>query len=319
MLKIHSFLQGIKMSVQQLTGKIRRVKGHMATVSYMMATVLFLLSPNYLYNGNSRFVEYVKAETAPERKVVEETANEAIVLTSHIAISNMTNRVNTLMNNETNDSIIYLNESTLGGTTESTENNRVETMADSKTLGADATEQVDSSSTTKQEVSETQTSKDNETTQKETAKAETSQKETAEAEKTDTEKKVIDLSQEEIEILQRIVEAEATGEDIKGKMLVANVILNRVKSDSFPDTVEGVVFQKDGDTYQFSPMKDKRYWSVSITQETITAIERVMQGEDDSQGALYFSARDKADKNSMSWFDRNLEFLFEYGGHEFFR
>ncbi|MDF2952735.1 MAG: hypothetical protein K0S18_2318, partial [Anaerocolumna sp.] len=90
----------------------------------------------------------------------------------------MTNRVNTLMNNETNDSIIYLNESTLGGT-ESTDNNRVETMADSKTLGADATEQVDSSSTTKQEVSETQTSKDSETTQKETAEAETSQKETA--------------------------------------------------------------------------------------------------------------------------------------------
>jgi N-acetylmuramoyl-L-alanine amidase len=102
-------------------------------------------------------------------------------------------------------------------------------------------------------------------------------------------------------------------------MLVANVILNRVNDDSFPDTVEGVVFQQDGDTYQFSPIKDKRYWSVNISQDTVTAVERVMQGEDDSQGALYFSARDKADKNSMSWFDRNLEFLFEYGGHEFFR
>ena len=102
-------------------------------------------------------------------------------------------------------------------------------------------------------------------------------------------------------------------------MLVANVVLNRVNDDYFPNTVEGVVFQNNGRTYQFSPIKDKRYWSVKISQDTITAVDRVMAGEDYSQGALYFSARSKADKNSMSWFDRNLEFLFKYGGHEFFR
>ncbi|MDF2473022.1 MAG: cell wall hydrolase SleB [Anaerocolumna sp.] len=306
MLKIHSFLHGIKESVQELTGRVRGIKGHMATVSYMMATVLFLISPNYLSDGN-RLVEYVKAETAPAvGEVEEETANEAIVLTSHIAFSNMTNRVNALM---TNDSIIYNNGGTLGSTTVSTENNEEETTADSGNDRADAIHQVDSSSTDKQEVSETQT----------VEKQELAQKETAQTAQTDTDKGVKGLTQDEILILQRIVEAEATGEDIKGKMLVANVILNRVNDDSFPDTIEGVVFQQDGDTYQFSPIKDKRYWSVNISQDTVTAVERVMQGEDDSQGALYFSARDKADKNSMSWFDRNLEFLFEYGGHEFFR
>ncbi|HIU67361.1 MAG TPA: cell wall hydrolase, partial [Candidatus Caccomorpha excrementavium] len=55
---------------------------------------------------------------------------------------------------------------------------------------------------------------------------------------------VFSVTQEEVEILQRIVEAEATGQDVKGKILVANVVLNRVMSDGFPDTIEEVVFQR---------------------------------------------------------------------------
>ena len=53
------------------------------------------------------------------------------------------------------------------------------------------------------------------------------------------------------------MEAEATGEDIIGKILVANVIFNRMESEEFPDTVKEVVFQKVGDKYQFSPIADK--------------------------------------------------------------
>lgn len=129
----------------------------------------------------------------------------------------------------------------------------------------------------------------------------------------------ISLSSKEIEILQRIVEAEATGEDIKGKILVANVIINRVNDSAFPDSVEKVVFQKTGGTYQFSPISDKRYYSVSISDETKEAVQRVLQGEDYSQGALYFSARKRASASNMRWFDNNLKWLFQYGNHEFFK
>ena len=138
----------------------------------------------------------------------------------------------------------------------------------------------------------------------------------------DTAKKTeskIKLNEEDTGVLQRIVEAEATGEDIKGKMLVANVILNRVKNKDFPDSVKAVVFQKSGSTYQFSPIKDGRYYSVKVSESTKKAVNRVLQGEDYSQGALYFSARIRADKNSMSWFDRHLTYLFKHGGHEFFK
>lgn len=53
-------------------------------------------------------------------------------------------------------------------------------------------------------------------------------------------------------ILQRIVEAEAGGEDLEGRALVANVILNRVLGKQFPSTIKEVVFAHSGSRYQFS-------------------------------------------------------------------
>ena len=88
------------------------------------------------------------------------------------------------------------------------------------------------------------------------------------------------LEQADLEVLLRIVEAEAGCEDEDGKLLVANVILNRLNSEKFPDS--------------------------------ITA------GEDISRGALYFAARKYADSESMRWFDEKLTLLFRHGGHEFF-
>ena len=48
---------------------------------------------------------------------------------------------------------------------------------------------------------------------------------------------VLDITEQDYENMLRIVEAEAGGEDRTGKLLVANVIINRVKDDAFPDTV----------------------------------------------------------------------------------
>lgn len=126
------------------------------------------------------------------------------------------------------------------------------------------------------------------------------------------------ISEEEYEILLRIVEAEAGGEDEDGKLLVANVVLNRVEHESFPDSIREVVFQKNGSVTQFSPVADGRYYTVEVSQETIDAVDRALTGEDISQGALYFAARPAADKKSMRWFDENLTFLFTHGNHEFF-
>ena len=65
----------------------------------------------------------------------------------------------------------------------------------------------------------------------------------------------MELSSEQQKVLETIVEAEAGDEDIFGKMLVAGVVLNRVLDEHFPDTVKEVVFQNNGKTYQFSPVR----------------------------------------------------------------
>lgn len=126
------------------------------------------------------------------------------------------------------------------------------------------------------------------------------------------------IEEQDLEALLRIVEAEAGTEDEDGKLLVANVVLNRVADEKFPDTISEVVFQKSNGVTQFSPVANGKYWTVEISEETVEAVERALEGEDISQGALYFAARKYADSDKMKWFDEQLTFLFSYGGHEFF-
>lgn len=127
------------------------------------------------------------------------------------------------------------------------------------------------------------------------------------------------LEEDELDVLQRIVEAEAGNEDEDGKLLVANVVLNRVDSDRFPETVTEVVFQQSKGVSQFSPVASGRIYSVEVSEETVAAVERALSGEDISQGALFFAARKYASSSKMKWFDEKLTFLFRHGGHEFYK
>ena len=101
-------------------------------------------------------------------------------------------------------------------------------------------------------------------------------------------------------------------------MLVANVVINRVHSKYFKNTVKGVVFEKIGGYEQFAPIRDGRYFTVPITEKTREAVRRVLAGEDYSDGALYFFQRDITTDKKAAWFDNNLKYLFKYGCHEFY-
>ncbi|MBR4983615.1 MAG: cell wall hydrolase [Lachnospiraceae bacterium] len=133
-----------------------------------------------------------------------------------------------------------------------------------------------------------------------------------------TKTRKIKVTQSEYDNLLRLVEAEAGGEDLIGKMLVANVVLNRVEDKHFPNSINEVIFQSNNGVAQFSPISDGRFYSVKVSDETIEAVNLVLQGEDNSQGALYFAARKSANENKMRWFDENLQWIFAHGGHEFF-
>ncbi len=127
------------------------------------------------------------------------------------------------------------------------------------------------------------------------------------------------LTEDDLEVLLRIVEAEAGCEDEDGKLLVANVILNRLNSPKFPDSITEIVFQRENGVVQFSPVYDGSYACAEVSEETVNAVGRALDGEDISDGALYFAARQYADDDRMRWFDEKLTLLFRYGGHEFFK
>ena len=106
---------------------------------------------------------------------------------------------------------------------------------------------------------------------------------------------------------------------MKSKILVANVIINRVRSKEFPNTIEQVVFQRTNGSVQFSPTADGRYNSVTIKASTRESVERALEGEDYSEGALYFVEKTMANPRNVSWFDRALTKLFTYQGHSFYK
>ncbi len=123
-----------------------------------------------------------------------------------------------------------------------------------------------------------------------------------------TESNELPVSMEEYEMLCRIVTTEANSEDVEGQMLIANVVMNRVASDIFPDTVEEVILSPG----QFDPVETGAYYNTEPTDEAREAVIRALSGEDHSQGALYFQK-----SAATRWGD--YDFLFRYGSHSFYK
>lgn len=120
-----------------------------------------------------------------------------------------------------------------------------------------------------------------------------------------------DWDAEESYMLMKIAMAEAEGESVEGKALVMLVVLNRVWSDGFPNTIEEVIFEPG----QFAPVREGgRYYTTEPDSECREALELVMKGWDESYGALYFESCENS-----SWHSENLEFLFRVGNHKFYR
>lgn len=123
------------------------------------------------------------------------------------------------------------------------------------------------------------------------------------------------VTENEFEELCRIVQSEAGGQDIVGKILIANVIFNRIESSKFPNNIHDVIFAPK----QFSPVSNGSYFSCTVSDETRMAVTQALNGVDYSNGATYFMARSAANRYAVTWFDTSLTYLFKHGGHEFFR
>lgn len=119
----------------------------------------------------------------------------------------------------------------------------------------------------------------------------------------------LDWDSDEAYLLAKIAMAEAEDQDTEGKALVICVVLNRVWTEEFTDSIKAVIYQDK----QFSPVANGRFDRVEPDQDCWDALLMVEQGWDESQGALYFES-----ESSSTWHREHLQFLFQHGDHMFY-
>jgi N-acetylmuramoyl-L-alanine amidase len=118
---------------------------------------------------------------------------------------------------------------------------------------------------------------------------------------------------DEVYWLSKIISAEARGEIMQGKIAVGNVILNRVKSSAFPNTIYSVIFDRKNGV-QFSPVANGSIYAAA-TEESVIAAKICLEGYSLSDGILYF-VNPRVAPNS--WASRNRPFFAQIGNHAFY-
>lgn len=125
---------------------------------------------------------------------------------------------------------------------------------------------------------------------------------------------VVSYTDEELEMFYWVVEGEVGGCSEASKIAVANVIINRVKSPKFANTLKGVMTAKS----QFSAINNYYNRNRKPTQSTIDCVNRALNGEDNTNGAIYFYSVKYCSASSARWFE-TLTFCFEIDGQRYFK
>ncbi|MCO0599755.1 cell wall hydrolase [Peribacillus butanolivorans] len=116
------------------------------------------------------------------------------------------------------------------------------------------------------------------------------------------------MSENDKDLLARLVHAEAKGEPYRGKVEVAGVVLNRLDSNEFPDTIHEVIYQKN----QFSPVGDGSI-NKAAGADAKRAVNEAIAIHGYTNDALYFWNPSISDSEWM----KQLEVIKIIGGHHF--
>ncbi|ADU30501.1 LysM peptidoglycan-binding domain-containing protein [Evansella cellulosilytica] len=96
------------------------------------------------------------------------------------------------------------------------------------------------------------------------------------------------VNQEDLLWLAKMIFAEARGESLQGQIAVGAVIMNRVKSNLFPNTIQEVLFERSHGHFQFSPAGNGTLSTANPNNTNMEAARRALNGEDPTNGSLYF-------------------------------
>lgn len=119
--------------------------------------------------------------------------------------------------------------------------------------------------------------------------------------------------EDEVFWLARIITAESGGESLLGQIAVGDVILNRVKSNLYPNTIYGVIFDRKYGV-QFSPVLDGRIYNTPTYTATLAA-KICLEGTSLSDDAMFFLNPRVAQSN---WIVKSREYAYTIGGHDFY-
>ena len=118
---------------------------------------------------------------------------------------------------------------------------------------------------------------------------------------------------EELYWLSRIICAESGGEPMEGQIAVGNVVLNRVESQDFPDTIPDVIFEYNG-KIQFEPVENGTVYK-DPTERSVEAAKRTLDGENTIGDALFFYA---PALSQGEWINENRTYYKTIGCHRFY-
>lgn len=113
--------------------------------------------------------------------------------------------------------------------------------------------------------------------------------------------------------LSRIIYAESGAESMTGQIAVGNVILNRVESKEFPDSIPAVIFDRKN-AVQFEPVANGRVY-LEPSAASVEAAKRVLRGENVIGSALYFYA---PALSQGVWINANCTYQQTIGCHRFY-
>jgi N-acetylmuramoyl-L-alanine amidase len=120
---------------------------------------------------------------------------------------------------------------------------------------------------------------------------------------------ICEVTYDEAQMLMKIAMAEAEEDGVEGQAMVMAVVLNRVKDNRFPNTIEEVIFQ----AHQFSPISDGRYFEAEPDVNSHLALAEIEKGNYEDVDALYF-------ENAVSsWQADNCEYVGTVGHHRFYK
>lgn len=101
-------------------------------------------------------------------------------------------------------------------------------------------------------------------------------------------------SSSDVQLLAKVISAEARGESYEGQVAVGAVVLNRVAHPSFPDSISGVVFQSGA----FSCVYDSN-WNEPVAESSKRAAIDAINGWDPTGGAIFYFNPDKTNDAFM--------------------